>query len=61
MPNIGSGAEVETGFPSASGTVTAWGTSFGAIAAAARLPAPTTLPIAAVIRNRRRVGSTGGV
>jgi hypothetical protein len=39
--------------------VTAWGTSFGAAAAKARLPAPIMLPIAATVRNRRRVVSTG--
>src|SRR5216684_412114 len=59
MPNIGSEAEVETGFAGASGTVTAFGTSFGAAAAKARLPAPAILPTAAVIRNRRRVVSKG--
>jgi hypothetical protein len=37
----------------------AWGTSFGAVAAKARLPAPIMLPIAATVRNRRRVVSTG--
>jgi hypothetical protein len=42
----------------ASGTVTAAGT-FGAIAATARLPAPTMLPTAATVRKRRRVVSTG--
>src|ERR1700730_1238397 len=39
--------------------VTAWGMS-GAIAAAARLPAPTKVAPAATARNRRRVGSRGG-
>ena len=38
--------------------VTAWGTS-GAIAAAARPPAPATLATAATARKRRRVVSTG--
>src|SRR6266851_305856 len=41
------------------GLGTAWGT-FGAIAAAARLPAPATLAAAATVRKRRRVGSRGG-
>jgi hypothetical protein len=39
--------------------VTAWGT-FGAIAAAAKLPVPTALATAATVRNRSRVGSRGG-
>src|SRR6266436_5244877 len=42
------------------GVVTAWGTFGGAMAAAARLPAPTKLPTAATARKRRRDGSTGG-
>src|SRR6266851_10228462 len=54
MPNIGSRWS-EFGLA----LVTAWGTSFGAAAAKARLPAPTMLPTAATVRNRRRVGSTG--
>jgi len=37
------------------------GTSFGAAAAKARLPAPTMLPTAATVRNRRRVVSMGAV
>jgi hypothetical protein len=40
---------------------TAWGTSFGAIAAAAaRVPAQAPLAPAATARKRRRVGSRGG-
>jgi hypothetical protein len=41
------------------GIVTATGTICVAIAAAARVPALTTLATAATARKRRRVGSTG--
>jgi uncharacterized membrane protein len=41
------------------GTVTAFGTAFGVIAAAARQPAPAALAKAATAKKRRRVVSMG--
>jgi len=50
--------DVSSAVAGASGTVTAAGT-FGAIAAAARLPAPAALAKAATARKRRRDPSIG--